>query len=263
MEDNFNKNRKGTGTKEWSEFSYNIQNGCKNNCIYCYARHEAYTKYKSIESLSEWTNPMINERKVNAKHPKRDGIIMFPTTHDIYSGNVHAAINTLKNILSVGNKVLIVSKPEFNTIEKICKELKEYKELILFRFTIGSTNDFLLKWFEPNAPDFNERALSLSCAYHEGYKTSLSCEPLLGGLETFDIIYDILSKFVTNDIWIGKMNKIDERIFENLDIIKKMINHIKYYQTDDEVMRIYNKYKNDPKISWKDSFKQVISKYEK
>lgn len=260
--ENFGKERKGTGTKEWSEHSYNIQNGCKNNCIYCYAREAAYTKYKSIENLNEWTFPLLNARKINAKHTKKDGVIMFPTTHDIYKENVHAAIDTLKNMLSAGNDVLIVSKPEFESIEKICKELDAYKNQILFRFTIGSTNDFLLKLFEPNAPKFSDRALSLSCAYNNGFKTSLSCEPLLGGLETFDIIYEILEKFVTDDIWVGKMNKIDGRIFETSPHVIKMINHIKYCHRDEEILKIYDKYRNAPKVAWKDSIKQVIAKYE-
>jgi len=41
MSDTFDIQRQGTGTKEWEDVTENIQKGCANNCLYCYAADKA------------------------------------------------------------------------------------------------------------------------------------------------------------------------------------------------------------------------------
>ena len=100
----FNKNRGGTGTREWSEHSFNIQQGCINNCIYCYAKSNALNKFKTIEKNEDWTKTTVNEKKANKRWNKLDGVIMFPTTHDIDENNVDVAIRALTNMLKPGKR---------------------------------------------------------------------------------------------------------------------------------------------------------------
>lgn len=256
---NFNSNRKGSGTREWSEYSHNIQKGCLNNCVYCYAKSEALHKYKTIKDDAQWLIPEMYDNKINKSWSKMNGVIMFPTAHDIDETNIESVVKTLKNMLASGNEVLIVSKPRVSCIDTLTKELEEYKSKILFRFTIGSTNNKMLNLFEPRASTFEERLESLKLAKKRGFKTSISSEPLLGGLEDFDAIYDAISDYVTDTIWIGKMNKIDKRVKINSPELKRGVEYVIRNQTDDRIWEIFDAYENNSKISWKDSIKQVVN----
>ena len=129
------KNRP-TGTNEWAASSVNIQRGCSHGCAYCYANANS-VRFKQVEPGC-WKDEVLNQSKVDRAYGKRKGTIMFPTTHDITPGNVEEALTVLKKILVSGNQVLIVSKPHFEIIERMCGELDAWKAQILFRFTIGS-----------------------------------------------------------------------------------------------------------------------------
>src|SRR4030042_4861648 len=109
--------KKISGTKEWSNHSFNCVIGCSHNCRYCFARYNAVERFKYTK---DWTKEVINWSKANKKHIKLDGTIMFPTTHDITPNNYQACESALINMLQAGNDVLIVSKPHAECIEKLC-----------------------------------------------------------------------------------------------------------------------------------------------
>ena len=125
---------------------------------------------------------------------------MFPSTHDITPSNLSYAIQHLHNILSAGNEVLIVTKPHLEVIERLCKEFADYKDKILFRFTIGSKNSEILKFWEPNATSYEERKASLIYAFENGFQTSLSCEPMLD--DNVEGIVNDLQDYISETIWI-------------------------------------------------------------
>ena len=108
-----------------------------------------------------WKEEEINWEAYNKNIKQREGFIMFPSTHDITPKHLDLAIDFLKRLLGNGNKVLIVSKPSFECIKWICDSFVDYKDHILFRFTIGSTDNKTLKFWEPNAPDYSERKKAL------------------------------------------------------------------------------------------------------
>jgi len=78
-----------------------------------------------------------------------------------------------------GNEVLVTTKPNFSTIKKIVSRFNRYHERMQFRFTITSLEDSLLKFWEPNAPLFQERMNSLKFAFNKNFRTSVSIEPFL------------------------------------------------------------------------------------
>lgn len=193
-----------TGTKEWASSNVNIQKGCKNGCKYCYAARMA-ERFKRCSNLMEWTNQVqIDNTKVQKNYRKRNGRIMFPTSHDIYTSNLIPCLDVLDKLLKSGNEVLITTKPEEYCIREICSEFSEYKDQIQFRFTIGSIDDSVLRKWEPNAPQFSERLLALKRAYYEGFKTSISIEPYLDKFP-YDVI-DKVESYTTETIWLGIMN---------------------------------------------------------
>jgi len=245
-----------TGTREWAEESYNIGQGCQHGCLYCYARCNAL-RFKLISKSGEWEKEHIIQKKVDKKWSKCNGTIMYPTAHDITPYYLKDSIIVLKKMLEAGNKVLIVSKPHLECIKVMCEELSQYKQNILFRFTIGSGCNQDLKFWEPNAPSFEERRESLKHAFSSGFQTSVSSEPMLAGIEDAMYLYGVLREYITDCIWFGKMNKIDQRIEHN-DITNPWIERIKYYQDNDNIRVLYDFLKDDPKVKWKDSIKQVV-----
>lgn len=191
-------------TKGWADSNINIQYGCKNGCLYCYAARMAI-RFKRFSSLNEWTTQTsLNYKNINKQYRKRNGRIMFPTSHDIYLENIKESIIVLSHLIKTGNKILITTKPVPEVIENICYEFDEFRDLIQFRFTITSRCNSSLKLWEPNAPAYLERTRSLVYAYSMGFKTSVSIEPYLDEY-IIDLIKDI-EPYITESIWIGVMN---------------------------------------------------------
>jgi DNA repair photolyase len=249
------------GTKEWSDSSLNIMTGCPHLCRYCYSKADAL-RWKRIKSADQWEKPVLNLKVLNKPIGKRKGVIMFPTTHDLLPEYLTEIIYFLGKILSAGNQVLIVSKPHLEVIFKICKEFKEHKDQVLFRFSIGSCYDDVLKFWEPEAPGFDERLHCLEHAFKKGWKTSVSCEPMLDG--DIDDVIDMTREYVTDSIWLGKMNFAERRIKMNCNSgvvnLVERLQTIHVTQSDKEIMKLYNRYKDDPLIKWKESIRKVVDK---
>lgn len=192
------------GTKEWADSNVNCYFGCSNNCRYCYAKKIAIRFKRKTEE--NWKEMVPNEKAIKKGYLKRKGRIMFPTSHDITKESINVCLKVFKKMIESKNQVLITSKPDFDCIKKICDIFKVNKDLIQFRFTITSNNNDLLKFWEPNAPLFQERLESLKYAFKSGFKTSISVEPFLDK-DPIPLI-DSIIPYVTESIWVGKMNYI-------------------------------------------------------
>ena len=178
-------NKLKMGTQEWAKKELNCIKGCHNNCIYCYGKSIAKRFKRCTEET--WKHMEINKLAINKNYQKvkkkgnQPYDIMFPTSHDIFIKEPYFTTYTkmLKKLVTPGNSVLIVSKPNPKVIETICENFKKYKEKLGFRFTIGSVDSKLLRVFEPNAPSFEDRLKALKIAKDYGFNTSISVEPLL------------------------------------------------------------------------------------
>lgn len=251
------KNKPVFGTTEWAASNVNILKGCSNDCKYCYSKEMAIRFKRSTPE--SWKDEVVNWSAFNKGASKREGFIMFPSTHDITSKHIDLVLDYLKRQLSVGNKVLIVSKPSYLCIKRICDALGEHKDSILFRFTVGSANSNTLQFWEPNAPDYEERKRSLIYAFENGFQTSLSCEPMLDN--RIDIVIDDLSRYVSDAIWLGKMNFAVRRLkanghfnAENQIAAKQLLE----WQSDEAITALFYRYKDNPLIKWKESIKKVV-----
>ena len=217
--------RTGSGTKEWAERNINICLGCSHDCLYCYARNFAWRR-KAIRSRADWANERVLQEKVDRGQGKKKGLTMFPSTHDITPGNLKSVTEVLGKMMAAGNKVLLVTKPHPECIESLCRTFEEYKDQILFRFTIGTLNSEVSKFWEPGAPDPAERIESLKHAFNRGFKTSVSCEPMLEGIDGILNVFKEVAPFVTDTIWIGKMNKpnlyVDRSVPANVLAIREL-----------------------------------------
>lgn len=250
-----------TGVQEWAQRSLNIQRGCEHSCRYCFARFNAVTRFKQCNA-EQWKFPCIDNKKVDKDYRTHyEGVTMFPTTHDITPANLSQCMCVLRKQLDLGNKMLIVSKPHWDCITVICEAFKEYQHLIEFRFSIGSTEDDILKFWEPGAPGFDERLSCLKYAFHAGYKTSVSCEPYLDPHPAYT--YEACRDFITDSFWIGKLRHFKSRV--NLSGAKP--GELKRYAVpltdalaDSFVKQMFAVLDGKPLIKWKDSIRDVMDK---
>lgn len=253
------KEFKTTGTRQWSKHSANLYNGCKNNCRYCYARANAM-RFGTIKNRSEWPSMELRSRIQEKYFRKVKGRIMFPTSHDIFPETLDTTMEFLARVIAAGNDVLITTKPRLRCMQTICNNFRNYPEKaqITFRFSIGSMDENILSFWEPNAPPFSERVVSLAYAWHLGFRTSVSCEPFLD--DNVLELYEIISGYITDSFWIGKMNRINQRVsFKGWSKDDwKFFQLLQHTHKDDYIKKLYATMKDLPFVKWKDSIETVI-----
>jgi len=245
------------GTKEWAPHTFNYVSGCSNDCVYCYAKEMAIRfKRKSAET---WH---IEEpvSLTNRSFAKRNGTIMIPSSHDITVSNLEQSVAVMAKLLNSGNHLLLVTKAHPLCIERLVKEFVQYRDHIEMRFTIGSADSSVLRIWEPNAPSFEQRLEALRLAFDAGFATSVSTEPLLD--EHFDELYAQVVPFVTETIWVGKMNSAHRRVHINSNgsFNERLLDDLVASQSDEKILALHERYRDNSKIAWKESIKKVVIK---
>lgn len=252
-----------SGVQEWATKSANIQVGCQNNCRYCYAAANALSRFGIIKDREEWKQEKPSKQTNKSFFP--GDVVMFPTTHDIVPENLDRALQMIYYILGSGANLLIVSKPRWACIEKIMQELiirysPEIRARAELRFTLGSMDKTLTDFWEPGAPDPEERLLCLEEAFKNGFKTSVSSEPMLAGVNNALDLYDTCEQFITEQIWYGKMRNIDGRVAVKDHETWEQVTAIRNLQKDSEILKLYYFFKDLKGVAWKDSIKAVLEK---
>ncbi len=246
---------KVNGTSEWSVKTVNCCTGCSHDCRYCYAKGMAI-RFRQV-TAEQWPLERIRTKDVIKTHKKYKGQVMFPSYHDITPNNLNACMTVLENLLVAGNRVLIVSKPHLDCIKAICERFDQFKEKILFRFTITARDQEILAFWEPGAPGYDQRRESLELAAERGFATSVSIEPMLDVDDIFGLVED-LSPWVSHSIWVGLMNKISERVTADSPIARQEVARIEAGQTHEKIHYIYGRLKNNPLLRWKESIKKIV-----
>ncbi len=136
------KEKTNYGTREWANSTINILTGCEHDCKYCYAKSMAVRFHKVIPQ--NWKCEQVRLNSIKMRYKKMNGRIMYPSSHDITPIHLNFHTDELRKILSIGNEVLIVTKPHIDCIKHISTELNDFKGQILFRFTIGSADSTVL-----------------------------------------------------------------------------------------------------------------------
>jgi DNA repair photolyase len=253
----FTSSRSGFGTIEWAEFNQNISNGCSNDCLYCYAAEMA-ARFKR-KDRNDWHREELTKHALLSSYPNRDGVVMFPSTHDITFHNLIEYVRVAKLILASGNQLLIVSKPRLECIKALIEELAPWKEHILFRLTIGSMDSAVTKFWEPGASCPKERLACLQAAFDAGFNTSISIEPMLQGSDEAIQVVSAVSPYVTETIWVGKMNQAQRRVDTQF---QAQLLSIKQAQSDANILHLHEMLQSNPAIRWKESIKKVLLNYE-
>lgn len=242
-----------TGTREWSEHSSNCMIGkCSNACRYCYAE-EWYKRWRK-----PFPDPEIFNDKAMGRVVRKQGVVMFPTRHDITPSNFQYTMPHIMALLKKGNKVLVVTKPSFKCIPPLLAVVADYKAQLEFRFTIGTDQAEHMKFWEPNAPSLKERMRCLTLAHYSGFRVSVSAEPLLTPWSARDL-YDMVAPYIET-IWIGKLNNADSRVKvdRNDHNLNTHLDLLEAFQSDASVKKIAVNLTGCLKVRWKDSYKKVL-----
>lgn len=230
--------------------------GCPHDCRYCYARAAAIRR-GLIDSPEQWPRMRCSDRAAPPDPPRYDGQVMFPSAHDIVEENLEVCIAVIDRLLAAGNRVLIVSKPSAGCIAQLCDRFRMQRGRILFRFTITARNHEILSFWEPGAPAYPQRLESLKLASGHGFETSVSIEPILDMADLENMILEI-QPYVSHSIWLGKMNKIGERVALDSAEAAAEAARIEVDQDDGRIRNLYESLSGNPLIRWKESIKQVV-----
>lgn len=248
--------KKISGTREWAVAGVNCTLGCPHDCRYCYARYDKVVRKAEIAG-DQWPLAEVYPGAHDQQFPCYPGTVMFPTEHDIHPQNLSLCLTIIKNLLSASNDVLVVTKPHLSCVREMCKALYPWQEQLLFRFTITARDNGILKLWEPGAPLYEERLAALRHAFEQGYATSVSIEPMLEAEHVQDLVEELLD-YVNQTIWLGKMNKIEERVQLDSRELRNDLQRIKKGQRDLEIIRIYERLHHHECIRWKESIKKVV-----
>ena len=244
------------GVAEWAAHSWNIASGCAHDCRYCYAKAMAVRFGRATPE--SWRHETVLPSKLAKRWRKVEGRIMYPTTHDITPGLLESSVATLRSMLATGNEVLVVSKPHLECVERLCAELRPWRERVMWRMTIGSLSRDCLGFWEPGAPESAERIAALRHAHASGYRTSVSSEPMLDDASV--ALVRAVRPFVTDSIWIGKANNLLARLrFNGAD--ESVLAHgraLLTQQCDANIRTLYRALRCDPLVRWKESIKKVV-----
>lgn len=121
-------------------------------------------------------------------------------------------------------------------------------------------NNDILKFWEPNAPSFEERFQSLIYAFENGYNTGISMEPFLDN-KVEDTVAT-LKDFVTDTIWIGKIKRLRLDLslndYKTDPVVQQKASELIDLYDSNYKFELYEKFKNDSIIRWKDSLKKDL-----
>jgi len=260
MKSDFDVQRTGTGTKEWAEVNFNIGLGCSNGCLYCYARSMAM-RYKRIPDRGAWLREELTANANLAGYPLRPGVIMFPSTHDITPFYLPDYIRAALLMLEKGNRLLITTKPRMECLRTLLGAFLDYKDRVLFRFTIGSMDVGDVEFWEPGASLPLERLACLRRAFESGFQTSVSIEPMLAGRHEALRVLRKIYPFVTETVWIGLMNRVRSRLDMDDPLQVAAAEGIRMLQSPAEIRDLVKSVKllRLDKVRWKDSIKQITN----
>lgn len=242
-----------TGTREWATSTVNCCNGCSHGCWYCYA-HSMAARFGRLPE-GGWTVERPYPRKVG----NRRGRVMFPSTHDITPATLDSCLAALRSLLAAGNEVLVVSKPHLDCVARLCMDfVGSWRERVMFRFTIGSLDDAVLRFWEPGAPGSDERLACLVAASSAGIATSVSAEPMLDTDPA--AIIDEVSPYVTDLIWLGRANQLAARLAVNHapPNVVEAGRQLMAAQSDDWCRDLYKRWNAHPKVRFKDSIRRIV-----
>ncbi len=255
-----------TGTREWSDASLNVGVGCHCDCRACYAAANAL-RFGIIKSRDDWKNERLRRSAISVRRDAE--IIMSPTTHDISDLYAPELFRRWLIYLHDGRKLLIVSKWRLDMAQRFAATFRPLGPSTVARIevraTITTMDESTAAWWEPGAPPPAERVEALRTLHAAGFKTSVSAEPLLGGMQTvLEILeavdsYRTRKRIVTGAVWIGPLNRMEQRVENWQEHERARV--LRTIQTPAWAREMMSEI-TDPRVEWKDGMRTLAARAE-
>lgn len=250
-----------TGTREWSEHSFNCCLGCRHGCLYCYARAPAL-RFKRIKSGADWANERPVPIVLDRASRKYQGVVMFPTQHDISVGNTGLCLDVLVRLLWEENRVLVVSKAGWHVplFLNLANRSAGHRGEAELRVSVTALDEEVSQFWEPGAPPPQERLAAIHDTAVAGIPTSVSIEPCLEPWRTAEIVAAVQKAGVTGEIWIGSANKLRARTAwcRGMAGLEDAISRLEAWQTRERMREVFESLKGNPQVRWKDSYQKAL-----
>lgn len=247
-------------TKKNRYYKFYFQYGCSHDCKYCSAKARASRYGRNLPS--DWHNERMRRIHLAAIIDKCDCDIIFPTRHDITPKNLDESIFYIRWFLSVSHTVFVDTKPHFECIKRICEQFDGEQEQIFLRFTIGSTDSETLKFWEPNAPDFEERFKCLEYAHKAGYVTGVRVEPMLDN--KVENLIRMALPYVTDGIYVGIPKRLTSCLclngFNDEETWSRA-RELMLSLSDDYIMRLYDSFAEHELVKFEKSIRKIVLKH--
>jgi len=104
-----------------------------------------------------------------------------------------------------------------------------------------------------------ERVACVKLAFEQGFQTSVSMEPMLDGVQDAERTFHQLVSIVTDKIWVGRMNKVEQRVCPSSPEVRAACERVKRVQSDKEILNLVRRRERHPKVAWKDSIQKVMA----
>ena len=254
---------KKTGTREISDASASSFLGCKNGCSYCWAYGLAVRRGRV--KPGEWEDEKFDETAFN-KHTKgrKKKRVLYGATHDLRMEHIDVHVQKIRQILNDGNDLVITSKAFPEVMKRIVKDFSDEMGRFVFLMDIGSTDTRVIRWWEKNTSSYEERAEAMKFLSEEavplGAKLGIIAEPLLDNHP--ERIIEQLGGYVSGaKIYLGTMNQGANILSITkgwTPEIKKAYDQLVQWQARQNLRELYLKYRNDPRIAFKNPIPQRI-----
>lgn len=259
------------GTHEWCNVTFNSSKSCEGGCLFCYAWIDAI--FRGREGKDDYGIKMLEKDEWWQVWADREEkfIIMYPSIHDTNTKNMAQVFFNISLMMLAKNVyVLFVTKPNYTVMKLFAKLLYQYRDRIFFRLTMTTNDEEQLKFWEPNAPSFNDRLKSIKLLCKRGFQTSVSCEPMMPPMmvgnyvESMIAYVDSILPYVQHEFWLGMMNHVPVERYHNAPLTEEMrqkFASVTQYYTEANIVALVRHYHQHPKIQWKESVKRYMIEY--
>lgn len=177
---------------EYAPLAVNLYRGCDHGCTYCYAprvlkmKSDAFAAAAPRKDILE--KLLLDCRDLN-KVNNQDAILLCFTCDPYCHADVEHRITreALKMLLTFEQPVTILTKGGDRSLRDF-DILKRHPDLVTYATTLTLTDEAMRAVYEPNAAPMQERINALAEAHRAGFKTWVSCEPVIDPVQTIALI---------------------------------------------------------------------------